>query len=541
MLFALSEDLSSSADGRDEESEEGFPASRQGWQPRQRIRRLATCCAGLAGAAVVVVASLHRRGSEQTASLQHLVAENTEDEVQAADPEGGSCAKYKCLPVYVADNRCQCFPGCSDYGSCCSDFEDKCIDAKTNSFKAFRGQVEVETTRPPAKPSSHAVEHFTPPASTSPQPVQVRKESGTCRKFGCGHYEVYHTCQCDDECLQHSNCCSDFSDVCPKPNGSLQLARPPAVKSFGSCQKFGCSHDYNPKHSCQCNPSCMKHGNCCSDFSSRCSTGSCHKYGCFTYSAEHSCQCNVECEKHDNCCPDYSKRCAKTVRQSNIPSFKYNSSFGSCAEYGCLQSNQRHMCRCDPGCSEQKNCCADFVATCLNKPMAPLGRCKLLGCIEFRAGNDCQCNAECALHNSCCPDFAAVCSKLWKREAPNTKASPTNQHAAAAVSAVKKLAFAASGSCAKFGCVPFNAEHDCQCNADCLQHGNCCQDYNAHCAAAPAAAQGALPPPPPPLAQPAPKQAVGGALPAAPPTPPAQRQPPPLLGNKPPPAAPVPG
>jgi len=88
----------------------------------------------------------------------------------------------------------------------------------------------------------------------------------------------------------------------------------PAQKAWGSCQAFGCSNDYRPHQSCQCNEKCEGYGNCCNDF--RACSGSCQSFGCPTdFQANRVCQCNSQCEAFGNCCADY-KACKASPVQS---------------------------------------------------------------------------------------------------------------------------------------------------------------------------------------------------------------------------------
>ena len=87
-------------------------------------------------------------------------------------------------------------------------------------------------------------------APSPPPPSQ-----GSCKKFGCGRFDPSHSCQCNDYCKEHGDCCSDFATTC----GGTK----------GSCKSYGCGR-FNPSHTCQCNSYCKQHGDCCSDFDSVC-------------------------------------------------------------------------------------------------------------------------------------------------------------------------------------------------------------------------------------------------------------------------------
>jgi len=92
-----------------------------------------------------------------------------------------------------------------------------------------------------------------------------------------------------------------------------------------SCSRYGCVGSFAPSWSCQCNQGCRAHGDCCYDYAELCSssarmvkgnsnlsfrvnTVSCAAYGC-NYHAGSLCQCNLKCREYDNCCDDYEATC----------------------------------------------------------------------------------------------------------------------------------------------------------------------------------------------------------------------------------------
>eukprot|EP00928_Gymnodinium_smaydae_P075995 TRINITY_DN58_c0_g1_i1.p1 TRINITY_DN58_c0_g1~~TRINITY_DN58_c0_g1_i1.p1 ORF type:complete len:1537 (-),score=346.89 TRINITY_DN58_c0_g1_i1:167-4777(-) len=48
--------------------------------------------------------------------------------------------------------------------------------------------------------------------------------------------------------------------------------------------------------------------------------GSCDVYGCSEYDASHSCQCNSKCSEHGNCCSDYATKCGSGAAPAPAPS-----------------------------------------------------------------------------------------------------------------------------------------------------------------------------------------------------------------------------
>eukprot|EP00928_Gymnodinium_smaydae_P080058 TRINITY_DN63861_c0_g1_i1.p1 TRINITY_DN63861_c0_g1~~TRINITY_DN63861_c0_g1_i1.p1 ORF type:complete len:450 (-),score=112.05 TRINITY_DN63861_c0_g1_i1:193-1542(-) len=96
-----------------------------------------------------------------------------------------------------------------------------------------------------------------PPAPPAPP------SHGNCKSFGCNTFDPKHTCQCNDNCEQHHDCCQDYQEVCGGPSP------PPPPPGKGSCKKYGC-HKYNPHHQCQCNDFCDQHHDCCADYNDVC-------------------------------------------------------------------------------------------------------------------------------------------------------------------------------------------------------------------------------------------------------------------------------
>jgi len=115
---------------------------------------------------------------------------------------------------------------------------------------------------------------------------------------------------------------------CPESCGFCAFKVLSKAQDSASCKTYGCDSPYNPSHSCQCNTECKNHGDCCSDYDKTCGgsggKGSCKKYGCNTsYNPSHDCQCNSSCESHDDCCSDYQTACGgggKTVGCPKAPS-----------------------------------------------------------------------------------------------------------------------------------------------------------------------------------------------------------------------------
>ena len=73
-----------------------------------------------------------------------------------------------------------------------------------------------------------------------------------------------------------------------------------------SCENQ-CTNNYYPDNSCQCNPECESHGNCCSDYESECKT--CENRCGQGLNNNYPCQCNQQCKDYKDCCPNYDAIC----------------------------------------------------------------------------------------------------------------------------------------------------------------------------------------------------------------------------------------
>ncbi|XP_061584585.1 uridylate-specific endoribonuclease A [Cololabis saira] len=80
--------------------------------------------------------------------------------------------------------------------------------------------------------------------------------------------------------------------------------------SLDSC-RGRCGYGTDNSFTCQCNPSCERFNDCCSDYTVECKETQDSCRGRCGYGTDHnySCQCNTPCERFNDCCPDYAKEC----------------------------------------------------------------------------------------------------------------------------------------------------------------------------------------------------------------------------------------
>ncbi|XP_040890390.1 poly(U)-specific endoribonuclease-A [Toxotes jaculatrix] len=80
--------------------------------------------------------------------------------------------------------------------------------------------------------------------------------------------------------------------------------------SLDSC-RGRCGYGTDSNFYCQCNPSCERYGDCCSDYVEICKDGamSCKGRCGEKYNSQNKCHCNSKCTQHYNCCSDYTDLC----------------------------------------------------------------------------------------------------------------------------------------------------------------------------------------------------------------------------------------
>ncbi|KAM9361586.1 uridylate-specific endoribonuclease A [Symphorus nematophorus] len=80
--------------------------------------------------------------------------------------------------------------------------------------------------------------------------------------------------------------------------------------SLDSCQGR-CGYGTDNSFSCQCNPSCERYKDCCSDYTEVCQAAatSCKGRCGEKYNSQNKCHCNSKCSQYNNCCRDYVDLC----------------------------------------------------------------------------------------------------------------------------------------------------------------------------------------------------------------------------------------
>ncbi|XP_038059106.1 uncharacterized protein LOC119730336 isoform X2 [Patiria miniata] len=416
--------------------------------------------------------------------------------------------------------NCHCDNLCMKYNDCCGDYSVYC--SNTRPMKTNTGQ-SVEPT-------------WTASASS--------KTSGPGSCAGGCDSGYLGSCYCDSVCMKHDDCCGDYSFYCsntrPMGTNTGQSVEPTWTASVsnktsgpGSCAG-GCDSGYHG--SCYCDSVCMKHNDCCGDYSFYCShtgpmetntgqtaepswsasasskisgPGSC--VGGCNSGFEGNCHCDNLCMKANDCCEDYSFYCSNTRpteantgasteptrtvgTDPSVSSQTVTSGAGSCA--GGCDSGFQGNCHCDNLCMEFNDCCGDYSIYCSStRPtetntgegteptsqtsssqtvISGAGSC-LAGCDTGFQGN-CYCDDSCVSVGDCCADYNSLCYGGARTTTPEGVSGKP-------VTEVKTTpSTALSGSCLS-GCES-GYQGSCYCDSSCESLGDCCTDYFSLCAAA---------------------------------------------------------
>nr|XP_039265727.1 venom phosphodiesterase-like [Styela clava] len=190
-----------------------------------------------------------------------------------------------------------------------------------------------------------------------------------------------------------------------------------------------------------------------------------------TWNGANTCHCDENCSQNNNCCADYVDLCITDSA---------NSCYGRCFNsYGFLPNAN---CYCDSQCSKYGNCCSDFVAECADENLCE-NRCFFW----YNSQLPCQCNDLCLKYGNCCPDYYGSCipgSCVNRCGDRNTNsACHCDSQCSTDYDCCEDFAdtCTSSDSCEHLCESAYDSSRSCQCNDACAQYGNCCSDYEVLC------------------------------------------------------------
>ena len=154
-----------------------------------------------------------------------------------------------------------------------------------------------------------------------------------------------NTCQCDNYCTMYGNCCPDYNSFCSA--GTTSTAAPKTATTTTTTVAPKTSSTAAPKTTSTPAPS----------------PNSCAAYkACGAYKAGQPCQCDSSCTKFGNCCSDYTTTCSSQTAAPGTTSTAAPAT-ASCAKK-CGSYSSSNICQCDDLCATYGDCCNDKVALC---------------------------------------------------------------------------------------------------------------------------------------------------------------------------------
>jgi len=205
--------------------------------------------------------------------------------------EGATLSNTSCVGVcgnYVHGKSCQCDMNCKHNEDCCNDFTKVCqgsdvlVEDDSHHMYAKNATEQLYWT------SDNLIQNCSVYHQGN---CKDKIESSTSCANNCGNYVPGKSCQCDVNCQNTGDCCSDFTELCENPTPSIKddvqevyvKRKAPlpnqrirsiesnvhGAKMFnGTC--VGNCFQFNPHDNCQCDVLCIENGDCCQDFTNSC-------------------------------------------------------------------------------------------------------------------------------------------------------------------------------------------------------------------------------------------------------------------------------
>ena len=290
------------------------------------------------------------------------------------------------------------------------------------------------------------------PASDFAVTATYAVTSGTCTGNGpivqCAYkgciYSDKDNCQCDANCQQFGDCCSDFVQICKTPTTTTQApvtttttAKPGAPTTTAApttttttakptakpalCSAIGCGI-YSQQNPCACDSGCKMYGDCCSDIDTSCGVATTGAPASSTTTTTTSTAGGPKVTTTATAAPTTSTAAP---------------TYASCASYGCPTTYvYTHSCQCDDGCTMYGDCCSDRAVSCNGGAIfsttaannvttttpKPAATTTTLGgnnnghpgtcsgkCGVYSPSATCNCDTYCADYGDCCIDKLALC------------------------------------------------------------------------------------------------------------------------------------
>lgn len=193
---------------------------------------------------------------------------------------------------------------------------------------------------------------------------------------------------------------------------------------------------------------------------------------CGNYVHGKSCQCDMNCKSNEDCCNDFTRVCQGSdawmendvhhmvaTNTTKQPLWNSDNSIYDCSNY-------------EGQCKDEIVSSASCAGSCGN----------------YVPGKSCQCDNNCKNTDDCCHDYTELCQSpeatpkienevhevYVKRKAP----LPNQRIRSSTIEVEGSKTF--HGTCVG-NCFQFNPNDTCQCDALCVENGDCCQDFKNSC------------------------------------------------------------
>lgn len=288
---------------------------------------------------------------------------------------------------------------------------------------------------------------------------------------------------CDLSVKQESRTCT--------PVNPAQSCR--AIDVFTGMLVTKCAYKPTAFDVCDCTPGCLTKANglpCCPDIQSVCNVG-CTSAGCdvmiLDVNADVVCSCDWECKSYGDCCKDFDAHC-----QGKICGHVLTTGVTKAQLCGSTWEDAAGVsCHCDRTCLEYDDCCPDYYRICdahsSCKSQNPDNNAyHMCG----RQHTDCGCDVLCPYYGDCCMDFGTTCAYKSDLDQIDTFIMDLPL-AGLNYAAIFDNPNAPPESCDCVGsglgteaCCGSNVGYmgrRCGCAADCVEYGDCCDDYQSVC------------------------------------------------------------
>jgi len=285
-----------------------------------------------------------------------------------------SC-KNNCGRKTSADFACGCDSSCSTWGDCCSDYLEHCFVSATQhscvQSCGFPAPSKLCWCDPSCEQNNDCCEDFKSackaptfsPTQATKRPTMLPTSSPTSRALPPSPLaSLLHTDPTLKTCATR---CGTQNRVEVQAEASMIFALDSLSPLFAAPP-------------CQCDSNCANIGDCCSDFESRCNLvpviNGMHGTSCYARCGVartssvllalplRICHCDATCASYNDCCSDFNELCAQFSQTATLQPVSANSCRNRCTAYDPMHGYG--LCYCDSQCYRNHDCCPDRDLVC---------------------------------------------------------------------------------------------------------------------------------------------------------------------------------